>query len=196
MPHSHVKLGTVKFSENLKGNVGGIHTMKLKMIMASFIAAAAIMLTTSIEDYKVEASTNEKYIASEYLTAYSYQFLGTRYVYGGTTTSGFDCSGYVRHIYKQFGVNLPRTSSAMFGQGQSVAKSNLQVGDLVFFKTTAATVGHVGIYIGNGNFVHSSTGKGVIITKLNDPYYWGKRYVGAKRVGNVASLSTIVASSK
>ena len=84
----------------------------------------------------------------------------------------------------------------MFGQGQSVAKANLQVGDLVFFKTTAAKVGHVGIYIGNGKFVHSSTGKGVIVTKLNDPYYWGARYVGAKRVGNVSPLASLVASAK
>ena len=166
--------------------------MKLKMIIASFIAAMAIFVV-NIEDNKVEASTNngQKNIASEYLVAYSYQFLGTKYKYGGTTTAGFDCSGYVRHIYKQFGVNLGRSTSDMFGQGQSVAKANLQVGDLVFFKTTAAKVGHVGIYIGNGKFVHSSTSKGVIVTNLNDPYYWGKRYVGAKRVGNVATLSVL-----
>ena len=171
--------------------------MKLKVIIASFIAAMAIFVS-NIEDNKVEASTNngQKNIASEYLVAYSYQFLGTKYKYGGTTTAGFDCSGYVRHIYKQFGINLPRTSSDMFGQGQSVAKANLKVGDLVFFKTTSAKIGHVGIYIGNGNFVHSSTGKGVIVTKLNDPYYWGARYVGAKRVGNVSPLASLVASAK
>ena len=169
--------------------------MKLKMIIASFITAATIIFTGNIEDNKVEAATNsgQTLIASEYLVAYSYQFLGTRYVYGGTTSSGFDCSGYVRHIYKQFGVGLDRSTSGMFGQGQSVAKGDLQVGDLVFFKTTAAKVGHVGIYIGNGNFVHSSTSKGVVITNLNDPYYWGKRYVGAKRVSNVANLQTISA---
>ena len=167
--------------------------MKIKMIIASFVAAAAILFTANIEETKVEAASNngQTLIASEYLVAYSYQFLGTRYVYGGTTTSGFDCSGYVSYIYKRFGINLDRTSLGMFSQGVSVAKKDLQVGDLVFFKTTAAKVGHVGIYIGNGNFVHSSTGKGVIITKLNDPYYWGARYVGAKRVGNVATLKQI-----
>ena len=71
------------------------------MIMASFIAAMAIFVT-NIEENKVEASTNngQKNIASEYLVAYSYQFLGTKYRYGGTSTAGFDCSGYVRHIYK------------------------------------------------------------------------------------------------
>ena len=163
------------------------------MIIASFVAAAAILFTTNIEETKVEAAGNngQTLITSEYLVSYSYQFLGTRYKYGGTTTSGFDCSGYVRHIYKKFGVNLDRTSLGMFGQGQSVAKKDLQVGDLVFFKTTAAKVGHVGIYIGNGNFIHSSTSKGVIISKLNDPYYWGNLYVGAKRVGNVATLDKI-----
>ena len=167
--------------------------MKIKKIIASFVAAAAILFAANIEDNKVEAASNngQTTIASEYLLAYSYQFLGTRYVYGGTTASGFDCSGYVRHIYKQFGVNLDRTSLGMFSKGQSVAKKDLQVGDLVFFKTTAAKVGHVGIYVGNGKFVHSSTSKGVIITNLNDRYYWGKRYVGAKRVGNVATLEKI-----
>lgn len=167
--------------------------MKLKKIIASLVVAAAILFTANIEGNKVEAATNngQNLIASEYLLAYSYQFLGTRYVYGGTTAKGFDCSGYVKHIYKQFGVNLNRTTSGMYGQGQSVAKKDLQVGDLVFFKTTSAKVGHVGIYIGNGKFVHSSTSKGVIITNLNDRYYWGKRYVGAKRVASVSTLANI-----
>ena len=169
--------------------------MKLKMIITSFIAAAAIFFTVNIQENKVEASTNGQAIASEYLVAYSYQFLGTRYVYGGTSASGFDCSGYVRHIYKQFGVDLHRTSSDMFEQGQSVSIADLQLGDLVFFKTTAAQVGHVGIYIGNGQFVHSATGKGVMISSIYDPYYWGKRYVGAKRVANVTPLASLVASN-
>ena len=167
--------------------------MKIKMILVSFIAAMAIILTTNSEEYKVEASTtnNQNLIASEYLLAYSNQFLGTPYKYAGISTNGFDCSGYVKYVYSQFGVNLNRTSLGMFGEGQSVSKANLQVGDLVFFKTTSAKVGHVGIYIGNGKFVHSATSKGVIITNLNDPYYWGKRYVGAKRVANVATLAVI-----
>ena len=186
----------MNFSENLKGNVGGLQTMKLKMIIASFIAATGIFFTVNIEGDKVEASINDgqTLIASEYLIAYANQFLGTRYVYGGTSPSGFDCSGYVGHVYKQFGIELNRSSSGMFAQGQSVAKENLQVGDLVFFKTTAAQVGHVGIYIGNGHFVHSDTTRGVMTTNLNDPYYWGKRYVGAKRVASVATLANINAS--
>ena len=167
--------------------------MKLKMIIASFIAVAAIFFTANIEENKVEASTNsaQTLIASEYLAAYSYQFIGTRYVYGGTSTSGFDCSGYVGHVYKRFGIDLNRTSSGMFGQGQSVAKGDLQVGDLVFFKTTAAQVGHVGIYIGNGQFIHADTTRGVMVSSLYDPYYWGKRYVGAKRVATVSPLASI-----
>lgn len=160
--------------------------MKLKMIIASFIAAVAIFFTVTIDDNKVEAA-GQTPIASEHLISYANKFLGTRYVYGGTSASGFDCSGYVRHVYKQFGIDLHRTSSGMFGQGQSVAKADLQVGDLVFFKTTSAKVGHVGIYIGNGQFIHANTSKGVMVTKLNDPYYWGKRFVGAKRVATVAN---------
>ena len=167
--------------------------MKVKYIIANLFVAAAILFTANIEDNKVEAASNneQNLIASEYLLAYSYQFLGTRYVYGGTNASGFDCSGYVQHIYKQFGVNLGRSTSDMYGQGESVAKKDLQEGDLVFFKTTAAKVGHVGIYIGNGKFVHSSTSQGVIVSNLNDPYYWGERYVGSKRVASVSTLADI-----
>ena len=170
--------------------------MKLKMIIASFIAVTAIFFTVNIQENRVEASTNgQAAIASEYLEAYSYQFLGTRYVYGGTTASGFDCSGYVGHIYKQFGIDLQRTTSGMFEQGEGVAIADLQLGDLVFFKTTAARVGHVGIYLGNGQFIHSATDKGVMVSSIYDPYYWNKRYVGAKRVANVTPLASLVASN-
>ena len=74
----------------------------------------------------------------------------------------------------------------MYNQGTYVAKSNLQVGDLIFFNTTGK-VSHVGIYVGSGKFAHASTSKGVMVSAVNDPHYWGSRYVGAKRVANTAS---------
>ena len=105
------------------------------------------------------------------LTSTAYQYIGIPYVYGGTTTSGLDCSGYTRLVYSDLGINLPRTSSAQYAQGTSVAKSKLQVGDLVFFNTSGAGVSHVGIYIGNNKFIHSQVGDGVSVTSLSDPYY-------------------------
>jgi cell wall-associated NlpC family hydrolase len=160
----------------------------LRNILLGALAALAILFAPSFDDQKVEAST--KVIASNDIQNVSQKYKGIRYKYGGTTTAGFDCSGYVQFVYKQLGVKLDRSTSAMYSKGTSVSKANLQVGDLVFFKTTAAKVGHVGIYIGNNKFIHSSTSKGVVVTDINDKYYWGKRYVGAKRV---ATVSTSVA---
>lgn len=161
---------------------------KLRNLLLGALAALAILFAPSFDDQKAEAAT--KVIASKDIQNVSQKYKGIRYKYGGTTTKGFDCSGYVQFVYKQLGVKLDRSTSAMYSKGTSVKKANLQVGDLVFFKTTSAKVGHVGIYIGNNKFIHSSSSKGVIVTDINDKYYWGKRYVGAKRV---ASVSTSVA---
>lgn len=127
---------------------------------------------------QAEASSSDTASISE--TASS--LLGIRYAYGGTTTAGFDCSGYVSYVFNQHGIKLSRTSSGMYASGTAVDKSDLAEGDLVFFNTSGKGVSHVGIYVGDGNFAHSSTSKGVSIAKLNDPHYWGKRYVGAKRI--------------
>ena len=87
-------------------------------------------------------------------------------------------------------LNLPRTSAGMYSSGTSVSKRNLKAGDLVFFNTSGKGVSHVGVYIGNGKFAHSSSSKGVSIAKLNDPYYWGSKYIGAKRVAEVTQVAS------
>lgn len=124
-------------------------------------------------------------IKSSQVTSTAKKVMGVKYLYGGTTTKGFDCSGFVGYVYKKVGVKLPRTSGAMYKTGKSVSKKNLKTGDLVFFKTSGKGVSHTGIYIGNGKFAHSSSSKGVSVAKINDPYYWGSKYVGAKRVASV-----------
>ncbi len=110
------------------------------------------------------------------------QLYGVPYKAAGTDTKGFDCSGFTRYVFQALGVDLPHSSAAQYELGQSVARNDLQPGDLVFFNTSGHGVSHVGIYIGNNTFVHSESGKGVVKTSLDDPYYWSKRYVGAKRV--------------
>lgn len=106
--------------------------------------------------------------------------VGVPYVFGGTSRSGFDCSGYTQYVFKGSGISLPRTSASQFNVGSSVSRAQLQSGDLVFFTTYAAGASHVGIYIGGGNFVHASN-SGVRTTSLSDSYY-ANRYVGARRV--------------
>lgn len=109
--------------------------------------------------------------------------LDTRYLYGGTTTNGFDCSGFTQYVFAQNGVTLDRTAAQQYtNNGTSVAKSELQPGDLVFFSSSAQSVGHVGIYIGNGEFIHSSSGAGKVIITSIDSSYYVSHYVGAKRV--------------
>ncbi len=106
------------------------------------------------------------------------QYLGTPYVWGGASPGGFDCSGFVMYAYSQMGVSLPHNAAAQFGSGVPVSRDQLQAGDLVFFDG----LGHVGIYIGGGQFVHSPhTGDVVKISSLSDSWY-GSSYVGARRI--------------
>lgn len=85
-------------------------------------------------------------------------------------------------------MNYLELSSVQYQVGESVAKTELQPGDLVFFNTLGNGVSHVGIYYGDGKFIHSQSVKGVSITDINDPQYWGGRYIGAKRIANVQNV--------
>jgi len=120
--------------------------------------------------------------------------IGTPYSYGGTTTSGFDCSGYTQYVFKQEGISIPRTTDQQYAMGTSVAKSDLKTGDIVFFNTSGSGVSHDGIYIGSGKFIHSSTSKGVMISSINDPAYWGSRYIGARRVHDFTPDSLVASA--
>jgi peptidoglycan endopeptidase LytE len=108
-------------------------------------------------------------------------FLGAPYRWGGSSVTGIDCSAFVKKIYNMFNIDLPRTSVEQSRVGMRVSRSELTVGDLLFFKTKR-DVGHVGIYVGNNEFVHASSRKrGVRIDNLDTPYY-DKRFVRATRL--------------
>lgn len=110
------------------------------------------------------------------------EHLGVDYVFGGSSPSGFDCSGFVRYVYKQAGINLPRSSSEQYEVGKSVSKDDLAPGDLVFFKDTYKSgISHAGIYIGSNKFISASSSKGIKIDSLSASY-WAPKYAGAKRV--------------
>ncbi len=123
----------------------------------------------------IERSTNLAVV----LTRHAMRFLGVPYVFGGTSTYGFDCSGYVQHVFAMLGVHLPRTADAQYDAGRRAA-GGMVAGDLVFFSTYTAGVSHVGIYLGNDRFVHASSSQGVTVSSLHDRY-WSARFVGAKR---------------
>lgn len=111
--------------------------------------------------------------------------IGVTYKTGGTSTNGFDCSGFTRYVFSKLGITLPRQSSAQFKTGTAVSRNEMRPGDLVFFNTSGKGVSHVGIFVGSGKFAHASTSRGVIISSLNESYY-AKRYIGAKRVMSTA----------
>ncbi len=110
------------------------------------------------------------------------QFFGIRYRFGGQTPEGFDCSGFVRFMYDRvFSMRLPRTSWEMATIGKKIERSELKPGDLIFFQTKGCRINHVGIFVGNDTFVHSSLSKGITEDKLQQKYY-DKRFAGAVRV--------------
>ena len=119
------------------------------------------------------------------IVEFAKKYIGTPYVYGGSSPRGFDCSGFVSYVYKNFDIKLPRMSSSQAGQGQYIPNGKLMPGDLVFFDTSGRNngrVSHAGLYIGNGNFIHSSNSNGhaVGINSL-DTGYWKRAYVNGRR---------------
>lgn len=121
--------------------------------------------------------------AGNRVVAYAKKFLGTPYVYGGSTPSGFDCSGFTSYVYKQLGYNINRTANDQLANGIAVSRSELKPGDLVMFKRAGnSTVHHVGIYVGDGMMIHSpQTGDVVKLTSINTGYY-NSCYYAARRI--------------
>lgn len=137
-------------------------------------------------DFEYEKNYENKGPVNCYeLVEYSKQYIGTPYVWGGTDlTAGVDCSGFIYSVYNHFGITLNRTSRDMYTQGIPVSKSELVPGDLLFFNTGGdSVISHVGMYVGEGEYIHSTNGagNGVTISSLSDNYSTST-YVGAKRI--------------
>lgn len=134
--------------------------------------------TQAPTETNTQASETTASTTGSSVVEYAKQFLGCKYVYGGTTTNGFDCSGFTQFVYKHFGVNLNRTAAAQYSNGTSV--TNLQAGDLVMFGKSG--INHVGIYIGGNTFIHAANpSRGVTTDTLASGYY-KTNYVGARRI--------------
>lgn len=122
----------------------------------------------------------EKKVDALIKTAKSY--MGVKYVYGGADPKGFDCSGYIMYIFKKHGASVPRTADDQYDVGRKVADGkSLVKGDLVFFSEDRREITHVGLYLGNGSFIHASSSKGIRIDSLSNDY-WKPRYAGAKHL--------------
>ncbi|PWK11248.1 C40 family peptidase [Tumebacillus permanentifrigoris] len=115
------------------------------------------------------------------LATVALRYQGTPYVYGGTTPSGFDCSGFIQFVFQECGIALPRTTYQQLGAGSQVARAALQPGDLVFFSCDGQAASHAGIYLGDGTFIHADQSRGITITDL-DRSYWATVYQTGVRV--------------
>lgn len=117
------------------------------------------------------------------LLATAMNLRGTPYRNGGSDpSSGFDCSGFVQWVFAQHGTNLPREVKHQFHAGELIARHEVKPGDLVFFETVSRGASHVGIAIGNGQFVHAPSSRGVVRVENYASGYWEQRWVGARRV--------------
>jgi len=165
----------IKQANNLIGN--SIYSgQKLKV-------PSKLYASTSKKSKKTRKTFNNEAELKNELINVAKKYLGAPYKFGGTSTkTGIDCSAYINKVFKSFDVNLPRTARGIYKKGNYVSKSKLQKGDLVFFATYAKFPSHVGIYMGDGNFIHASSAKKkVVITNFQGKYYQ-KRYIGAKRI--------------
>lgn len=132
------------------------------------VSASALKQTTAALASKIVATAKN--------------YLGVPYVWGGQSPSGFDCSGFVQYVFQRHGVSLNRTVRTQYTQGTTVSKQSLKAGDLVFFQNTSGSgLSHIGIYIGNDQFIHASSSKGVMVSSLSNSY-WLSHYHSAKRV--------------
>lgn len=124
----------------------------------------------------LKLSTVEESLNVDALIAEGKKYIGVPYVYGGSTPNGFDCSGFLHYIYGKFGMTIPRTVETMWNASTSV--SSPKKGDFVFFATTTSGPSNVGLYLGDGTFLHVGSSTGVTISSM-DNTYWKARFLGA-----------------
>lgn len=166
---SHTKQAVVEFQQTVGIEDDGIAGSATWRALRSYVGSG-------------ELSRRNSDRIGQQLVNFAKGFLGVPYVWGGSAPGGFDCSGFVYYVYSQYGVSLPRVADEQYGIGRRVALAEIQPGDLVFFSTYAPGPSHVGIYMGNGRFIHaSSAANEVTVTPITKEYYQA-RFLGAFRV--------------
>lgn len=159
--------------------VGMVSALSFGTLLAGGIGTAEAATTQTAESVAVSKG--------QQVVNFGKKYMGRPYKFGASTstTRYFDCSSFMKHIFKKYGVNLPRTSAAQSKVGKAVSKSNLRVGDLVFFssgsRANGSNVTHVAVYAGNGKILHTYGKPGVTISNLNSGT-WKRTYLKARRV--------------
>ncbi|AHF08132.1 C40 family peptidase [Desulfitobacterium metallireducens] len=155
--------------------------MKKKFFLFTSMLSSVALMGTLYFAPVAEASTLTSGQQAQNVIASAETYMGTPYLWGGTTSTGIDCSALTQKAFQAAGINLPRVSRDQYNVGSSVAAKDLKPGDLVFFSFTSNhQVSHVGIYIGDGRFINATSSKGVTISKFSS--YWWQHYAGARRV--------------
>ena len=156
--------------------------MRFRISLTIVIAYAVLFVAAGIMFHSLLLLDKKHHPKSDVVTL-AKQYLGVPYRYGGSTPTGFDCSGYMLFVFHQFGKELPRTADQQATIGSQVDIDNLRPGNIVFFATTEEpTISHSGLYIGDRMFIHaSSTAKKVIISDLDTPY-WQNTFRDARQV--------------
>ena len=141
-----------------------------------------------------EAPASKSRPATDALVETALSFRGVPYLNGGTDPRGFDCSGFTQYVFSRYGIRLARGVQEQFQQGMSAKADALVPGDLVFFATLSATTGrgatHVGIAVGDNQFVHAPSSAGVVRVERLSAAYWAARYLGARRLSPARAPST------
>lgn len=149
--------------------------------VSGYMSADYVSVRKGVEVDRSGLTVDRYGTSGETIVNYAAQFLGTPYVYGGSSPSGFDCSGFTSYVYKSFGYSLNRTAAGQNSNGIWVSRANLKPGDIVLFNTSGG-ISHAGIYVGNDQFIHAvKPGTPVQYDSLSSTYY-STRYVSARRI--------------
>jgi len=182
-----VSIREIKSANNLTSNrikAGAKLTIPANERTGRTLDSTAIRAPLSQEEIK-KLSKSEDLLELDIrdrIILFAKKMLGLPYRFGGNSFSGIDCSAYVQKVFRLAGIDLPRTAREQFRAGESISKEELSIGDLVFFRTYASFPSHVGIYIGDNSFIHTSRrNRKVTITSLDTPFFL-RRFIGAKRL--------------
>lgn len=160
------------FNYSTTGYFGSLTQQSVKKYQAdNYLVADGIVGHATAREIKVDKTIQQ-----------AKQYMGVPYVWGGTSPSGFDCSGFVHYVMLKNNIIIPRTTELQYNAGTWVSKSSLRPGDLVFFTTYRPGPSHVGIYLGNNQFIHASSGAAKVTISDMSKAYYTQRYIGAKRV--------------